>query len=1532
MHLCYISYTKHALMAENGRDFSKLLLSTESSNNHDLVFADKFEQFLFEHKFHETGLLSVRYFLTTFLLTIPSVGDYASEIGTTSFFKSDLEALTFVTVGESNELDNFEPNNLKVKAFSFRLESNDSSYVAVTENEVRDFMNYQSIIDGNRIILHEFSIRSDYSPIYKQNVFNVQTKQKNLTMISEHNKTKRRPFLKLVKKRDECKGENTNNYICAKQIPKIVPDEHFSFEENLFKDRTKPNLLKLLTNYLTSEPINGYNSQVGVTMSTEFLIRSVHAVVSGHFAEQLGIKSATTVDLEGHISNVIFKAYSNIPVVFSVCEKTNSRKQFNQRNFEISLPVNTDFICDEYISAQVACQNNECLWRTRDVSKRNYTQHPVSFNTYDWHHSRLMSYLNMLRQTVFSLMDAESKLSLLMLGHFLGDRDTDDGLKPLKIMLAPNRTDPTENYFTFAYIEDEFALVINIVEDSRLADVRKLCTTFRISGYQPKYTQVVNIISIKDGEDKVKPVNSNFTKMNVQFVPGYRISMQEEIHMVESVNISPRTAYMLKMPDWHLDLSCYLRFYRHCVSTLFSFLPKVYQTVQDLNTIMLGIFSQNYLTYRFGNSPETIVNVNGKFMSTKLVEGDYDEKSLETKLFEAQQIIQGIKVQPAFDLLYSVVFVNSIENPQNITKCSSSEHPEISNTTTCFHYILGKNENSKMYYHIDNNNKSIVSIKSVIKVESESSVDYKDTKKMTSEFPQLGHFQFSDRNYSEPQKCDRVNKIHNLLLYASMGENIMTYITQMPVIKQNKLFKIDYFFQESETPVSLPNNLRNYFFPKKHSPNCDSLKLFDNQTTIQTIFVALDEQWNTTNFNLSDLNDEVYSNFTSEPYIYTYIDRIWALQTQIGADKLSGSFNGNSKIRQITLPAIEARLKWVSGYWVFLYNVKESKILDHNAVNFNQKTPSCRNVEQAYLKNNATQTVFYCPDNHELAFNPILIQSADSMVSFEKNESFDRDTDLLFTLGGLDSIQCNLSNPAVIFVGNGTKNVQSSDKGDVIVLTDVSQTNGFIDALDGNDALILKSETANENSTTTKIVSDDSGTLVLKSSDDDLELVAMSVEHLVGVAGQPEALVWSCSLKSVDLQGGNKVAPDTIITMDSEKCDKNQTHLITVPKFTKVVHLAKQPSVTYKITGLESVELQLNVSNAFVRIEMNQSLVNLKNISLAVNESMASTFNLELLFQNTNTSPIKISALTNETKIYFQDGYRLEKTTNDMLRAIKDCSIPGANKESDTFPKEVLETFNKNRLIVVEQCPDKTESVVHAGLHVENGPAGCHLPQDYLLLENDPSKKSTTIVAQYDPKIHVVYRINKSHDTKNTMVTEVTVVRSDYYTSIFDLKRLTKPFESQENTNVEFELTKQDSKNYEIRVYAINSTTNENALVAKISMLIDTPCLPTTFIMTSKRIYQLSDKYPDALTKAVDTDIKHEKPQTGELILKRIYYPVADPDQSTGILIDNVQSASFYLDEEEIKKGGHKSGRNQGEDLLFCGRDDQTGFDAIFWK
>jgi len=83
------------------------------------------------------------------------------------------------------------------------------------------------------------------------------------------------------------------------KLPKIS-EALFDFSKMADKNSKESNLINILYKYFSHEKFWHHLHHLGGKITSELLVTSIHAVISGHLEQALDISSTTMVNLDGH--------------------------------------------------------------------------------------------------------------------------------------------------------------------------------------------------------------------------------------------------------------------------------------------------------------------------------------------------------------------------------------------------------------------------------------------------------------------------------------------------------------------------------------------------------------------------------------------------------------------------------------------------------------------------------------------------------------------------------------------------------------------------------------------------------------------------------------------------------------------------------------------------------------------------------------------------------------------------------------------------------------------------------------------------------------------------------------------------------------------------------------------------------------------------------------------------------------------------------------------------------------------------------
>jgi len=663
-----------------------------------------------------------------------------------------------------------------------------ASFSSIDNPEFRQIINQKFDLDKNHIALIQTINRSNKrefsSHVFSFNLINPfangQWKNKWIQTIFEMSKKyPKRPILsynynigmKYSKERQETIYHVTREKIPYKRprgalknvkpfpdllkMPKITANALNFVPEN--KNKVDLSIMNILIRYFTQE--SWLLQKLSIKFSAEFLIRSIHAIMVGHFENTLKLSSQTNVHLKGSLKSVSFSAPDffcfNEPVVLWTGETFDQNEKFIQPkpSFE------TGFVSDAFISVYFYCSINECMWRRKTVLQNRDFNPFKWFRPIVWKAQDTVALMDQMKHELDHLLANKNlPLGYLMYGWFLAG-EFSNLFKHVRLVLLPSKK---HDYFSFILVHYDFALVLNVLDNQINANVASkfdsLLFNINCKGLKPNRTQVVNIFRIPETKPKFSTtINAKFETYG-SFVNRYQVMIEKESSFKQPITGDDREIdfthqnllgqYLLSMNRRSLDDFIILTNYiLNRISLTGS------ENQDNLSAIMNGILSKFFAVYKL-NGPELLVfdinkNFHLEFVAIFVQKTSEKSPAKNTEYWNA--LMQKVDDANDIQIHQLILLIDNVTDIQASTQCNLDEHN-----------IIGPS----ICYQINSYNHTGFPTPTFDRSTWETCPEAKET-----------FLEFSTRGkLIDDQK--EVRSIHNMLVYGMMGSNLQKVVVK----------------------------------------------------------------------------------------------------------------------------------------------------------------------------------------------------------------------------------------------------------------------------------------------------------------------------------------------------------------------------------------------------------------------------------------------------------------------------------------------------------------------------------------------------------------------------------------------------------------------------------------------------------------------------------------------------------------------------------------------------------------------------------
>jgi len=710
-------------------------------------FSVSLTSFLAEHRFHDSCFLALKIWLTFFLISTPSIKHetYPKILASHADF-DDKHVLLIVA------LEKPENGAKMVNSYVFALNSIDPYAVEPSKQKIHnivDDMGKKFKISKKNLFKYELSKEVDKTSL--ENVYQI-TRHNVPYTVSSNNLNGQQPQRRNV--------DLSNNFV--QPMPSISSQSLDFFSQNT-------SLLDILVQYVTKEHFKPYLKHLGNQLTSEMLIRSLHSIVAGHFAEKSHINSATSVDLNGNLKALAVKSRkddafcsSENPIVFSA--RRHGKNDVDSLFYHPVLPEVTTFLSAAFISIDLACADSDCMSKTR---KNKVALYPKRHEPkYVWTVADTESLMEQLKSELYSLNPG--RLGLFLAGYF-SSTEKFTQMFDQQVMIGPSVSIWAQKHISFALIDDDkFALIINVddrlIKQKQTKDFEWFSNVYNDTKYRaPKRTHVVNILPVNDG--RLTTQNTQYFVKSSPFVPGYRIMIEKEIKNRPSSAPSDRPVSSvyentpIYLPDMSSNVDNTIT-----IAKIIHDLPNVYKNTKEITMTLEGCLSQVFLPYKlygvgynlklFKTNPGYPLK-NDHFVTFQVLDKTFSAPNVKAEVVRLDKIVKQQKLPIVVHVV--VAFVKNISDMVDMVVCRPGELAQ--KETICLTMLTADEHQTYPF-------SSVISVKSAWENNDINFVSgCSETDGVNETVATLRRFLPSVHN-----RNPLVDSVHKLLLYSMIGE------------------------------------------------------------------------------------------------------------------------------------------------------------------------------------------------------------------------------------------------------------------------------------------------------------------------------------------------------------------------------------------------------------------------------------------------------------------------------------------------------------------------------------------------------------------------------------------------------------------------------------------------------------------------------------------------------------------------------------------------------------------------------------------
>jgi len=423
---------------------------------------------------------------------------------------------------------------------------------------------------------------------------------------------------------------------------------------------------------------------------------------------------------------------------------------------------------------------------------------------------------------------------------------------------------------------------------------------------------------------------------------------------------------------------------------------------------------------------------------------------------------------------------------------------------------------------------------------------------------------------------------------------------------------------------------------------------------------------------------------------------------------------------------------------------------------------------------------------------------------------------MIFAMKDIQSIRGH-EGENIVLLGEGSKAINTDQNDDIIFVEKTSNLDGFINAKQGTDTVILSTT---DSEVSVRVTSEENQLLTIESQHDN-SLTILGAENLWGAKNSPDILHLKCGLKFVNLQGGLNSENVDEIYVDLYECNLDEITVIA-QKYTEIHHTSGHPKLKYRYLGdgpvllINLAENKNNETSALVSIDF--PLSELTNLTITESNSNKEVKYTKMTFQNNIEQYLSIKNFDQSIKIGFKNGYNVEMKRNHLY-ITRDCTV---SRERFTFSDHLYEMLANNRVVFVEKCAEAT--IVHVGEKIYDNfheLIDPNLPPVYKKLENDPETETQFKNQDHGPINACVFSVNGNCKETNAANCPLTNLRVDLNkNNIFDLRKITTIFED-ENFDIVVNKEVYTKTHQNVIIIRINAEKSGHSLVPLVHIRLE---------------------------------------------------------------------------------------------------------------
>jgi len=698
----------------NKVELGQLLLSENVQTSN---FSQALGEFLFLHRFHESHPLALQIWLTAFLTSIPAIDhpNYPNVVRSTSIFDIQKTHMTFMVVLDQKS----NPRSRSLVSFVFCFSDftpfTNAVFIGQKMQAISRLAN-QYYVKPTSILSFKYNLTLTYDQRRQEKIYRITRARLPLRNIQPWQYARLQPLAEL------------------KKMPQISLKSL-----NFVPKKGERSVMTVLAQYFSAPHFATSLRQLNTTFSAQFLIRAIHAVISGHFGQILHLTSVTLLNFCHDLSSIVFQSealYDGAPIMLWAKDKSNHKYDLVfPRN---QLPASSTFLKPSFLSIKIHCnQIGQCMWHTKPKEHDNSPVEPQKFDIDNWKNADSERFLSHLKHELMHL-PLKGVLGPFLHGYLASDRFRK--LFSTRIVFMPSEVNKHVNYFSFLLVEDEqdFALILNVVDRASNINFQNFCWFSNVKVNQPLKTHVVNIVPNKDMRTLIRDKEYHIPRF---FLPGYQVLVEKNISIKASLADDDRVAYLMQ-PHLHNRLSAdSLENFASYVKTFMATMPEFYKQEGHVTSFLQGQISQVSRPMILSNTDMVVYQLtkeaDGHFATVNLA--DDNNVNLPTNMNEK------LKNQPSM-----TVHKLSLMVTKNNSKMPSSYICELrvknSKNIVCIKHDQYRNYNERKVSNSSDSFSSTMPVKETLHIPLPNNMPFADKKQVLS--------------------------IHKNLVYSMLGENV----------------------------------------------------------------------------------------------------------------------------------------------------------------------------------------------------------------------------------------------------------------------------------------------------------------------------------------------------------------------------------------------------------------------------------------------------------------------------------------------------------------------------------------------------------------------------------------------------------------------------------------------------------------------------------------------------------------------------------------------------------------------------------------